>query len=266
MASTTQRPPVRHRPSTAPISAPTRIPPAGLTIGRTGENQIVVDDVLASRRHARLVRIGEGLGIEDLGSVNGTFVNGARTRRTVLCEGDIVTIGKVDLVVAGGSVRHRQRAPAETGLSLHGVEFVVEGTKQLLVDVSMGAGPGSLTAMIGPSGAGKSTLARVIAGSASPSRGAVTFEGRNLHAEYPGAAHPNRAGPAGGRAAPPAHRSPGAALRGRVAVTAGYDGRRPRPGDRGGYSRSSRSPSTPTPGSTGSPAANVSVRRWRWSC
>ncbi|MCZ4590051.1 ATP-binding cassette domain-containing protein [Rhodococcus opacus] len=185
MASTTQRPPVRHRPSTAPISAPTRIPPAGLSIGRTGENQIVVDDVLASRRHARLVRIREGLGIEDLGSVNGTFVNGARTRRTVLREGDIVTIGKVDLVVAGGTVRYRQRAPAETGLSLHGVGFVVEGSKQLLVDVSMGAGPGSLTAMIGPSGAGKSTLARVIAGSANPSCGAVTFEGRNLHAEYP---------------------------------------------------------------------------------
>ncbi|MBJ8347458.1 FHA domain-containing protein [Antrihabitans sp. YC2-6] len=183
-ASTASLPPVRQRSSEARVSMPTGVPPGGLTIGRTSENSIVVNDVLASRRHARLVPSREGLVIEDVGSVNGTFVNGARTQRSVLREGDIVTVGNVDFVVAEGTLRQRQRGTAEIGLNLHGLGFTVEGNKQLLVDVSMAAAPGSLTAMIGPSGAGKSTLAKIIAGVNRPSMGVVNFEGRNLHAEY----------------------------------------------------------------------------------
>lgn len=183
-ASTAQMPPVRHSSGSMPVSAGGRIPPEGLTIGRTSENAIVVKDVLASRRHARLVRSPAGLGIEDAGSVNGTFVNGTRIQQALLREGDIVTIGNVDFVVADGTLQHRRRGTAESGLSLHGLGFTVEGNKQLLVDVHMAAAPGSLTAMIGPSGAGKSTLAKVIAGSTQPSVGIVNFEGRNLHAEY----------------------------------------------------------------------------------
>lgn len=183
-ASTQALPPVRQSRTDLPVSLPSRIPAGGLTIGRTAENSIVVDDVLASRRHARLVSTPQGLGIEDVGSVNGTFVNGARTQRAILREGDTVTIGNIDFVVAGGTLRQRARGAAESGLGLHGLGFVVEGNKQLLVDVSMSAAPGSLTAMIGPSGAGKSTLAKIIAGINRPSGGVVNFEGRNLHAEY----------------------------------------------------------------------------------
>ncbi len=183
-ASTDMLPPVRARQSTAPIAAAGRVPAEGLTIGRTRENNIVVNDVLASRNHARLFPASEGLTIEDLGSVNGTFVNGGRVQRQVLREGDIVTIGNIDFVVAQGNLQYRKRAAAAAGLGIHGLGFTVEGNKQLLVDVNMSAGHGSLTAMIGPSGAGKSTLAKIVAGNNSPSIGAVTFEGRNLHAEY----------------------------------------------------------------------------------
>ncbi|NMN96228.1 ATP-binding cassette domain-containing protein [Antrihabitans stalactiti] len=183
-ASTEQMPPVRQRPEAARVSAPSRVPQGGLTIGRTSDNSIVVNDVLASRKHARLLPSPQGLVIEDVGSVNGTFVNGSRVQRSVLREGDTVTIGNVDFVVTEGTLRLRARGAAETGLNLHGLGFTVEGNKQLLVDVSMNANPGSLTAMIGPSGAGKSTLARIIAGINRPTMGAVNFEGRNLHAEY----------------------------------------------------------------------------------
>ncbi|MCM6776146.1 ATP-binding cassette domain-containing protein [Nocardia sp. CDC159] len=183
-ADSSALPPMRARASTAPIARADRIPAGGLTIGRTSDNQIVVNDPLASRRHARLVKSAEGLVIEDVGSANGTFVNGRREQRTALRERDIVTIGNVDFVVADGALVHRKKPVAEQGLHVHGVGFAVEGNKQLLVDVNLAAGRGTLTALIGPSGAGKSTLSKLIAGTTHPSAGVVTFEGRNLHAEY----------------------------------------------------------------------------------
>ncbi|APE33308.1 ABC transporter [Nocardia mangyaensis] len=183
-ADSSMLPPVRKAASTEPVARGDRVPPGGLSIGRTADNQIVVNDPLASRKHARLIATSEGLVVEDLGSANGTFVNGHRQQRTVLRERDIVTIGNIDFVVAQGTLAHRQKPVAELGLSVHGVGFTVENNKQLLVDVNVQAGRGTLTALIGPSGAGKSTLAKLVAGSTHPSAGVVTFEGHNLHAEY----------------------------------------------------------------------------------
>ncbi|MVU78890.1 ATP-binding cassette domain-containing protein [Nocardia sp. ET3-3] len=183
-ADTSALPPIRARASTAAIARADRIPRGGLNIGRTSDNQIVVNDPMASRNHARLVADREGLAIEDLNSANGTFVNGRREQRALLRERDIITIGNVDFVVQEGTLVRRQRPVAEQGLHVHGVSFTVEGNKQLLIDVNMQAGRGSLTALIGPSGAGKSTLSKLIAGTTHPSAGVVTFEGRNLHAEY----------------------------------------------------------------------------------
>ncbi|WP_216360900.1 FHA domain-containing protein [Mycobacterium heckeshornense] len=154
------------------------------TIGRADDNDIVIPDVLASRHHATLVPTPLGTEIRDR-SINGTFVNGTRIGSAILAEGDVVTIGNVDLVFTDGTLVHRtEMATRSGGLEVRGVRFSVDGGKQLLDDISLIARPGTLTAIIGGSGAGKTTLARLIAGYARPSSGSVTFAGHDIHAEY----------------------------------------------------------------------------------
>jgi ABC transport system ATP-binding/permease protein len=160
--------------------------PAGaVTIGRATDNDIVIQDVLASRHHAFLTQTPLGTEIRDAHSVNGTFVNGVRVGSAVLTEGDVVTIGNVDLVFTRDTLVRRTEAATRTGgLEVNSVCFSVDHGKQLLDHISLTARPGTLTAIIGGSGAGKTTLSRLIAGYTSPSSGSVTFEGHNIHTEY----------------------------------------------------------------------------------
>jgi hypothetical protein len=63
------------------------------TLGRTPDNKIVVHTKEVSRRHAEIVMAGGGYLVKDLGSPNGTFVNGERITEHRLQEGDKVTLG-----------------------------------------------------------------------------------------------------------------------------------------------------------------------------
>ncbi|HME77732.1 MAG TPA: FHA domain-containing protein [Mycobacterium sp.] len=165
------------------VGAPER-PPGSATIGRANDNDIVIQDVLASRHHAFLVQSPLGTEIRDAHSVNGTFVNGVRVGSAVLNDGDVVTIGNIDLVFTDGNlIRRTEAATRSGGLEVNGVHFKIDG-KELLDNISLTARPGTLTAIIGGSGAGKTTLSRLIAGYTRPSAGSVTFEGHNIHAEY----------------------------------------------------------------------------------
>jgi ABC transport system ATP-binding/permease protein len=161
--------------------------PGAVKIGRADDNDIVIPEVLASRHHASLVPTADGTEIHDNRSINGTFVNGTRVDVAVLSEGDVVTIGNIDLVFAGGTLVRRDETAALTragGLDVRGVTWTIENNKTLLDEISLGASPGTLTAVIGPSGAGKSTFARLVAGLTHPTDGTVAFEGHNIHAEY----------------------------------------------------------------------------------
>lgn len=57
-------------------------------IGRSTECQLRVEDASLSRKHAKLIPTNEGVVVEDLGSTNGSFVNGTRVQRTVAKAGD----------------------------------------------------------------------------------------------------------------------------------------------------------------------------------
>src|SRR4051812_38841439 len=73
--------------------------PVPLTLGRSKENAIALDgDEFASGHHARIESQRDGVWILDLGSTNGTFVNGERVEgRRQLHRGDLVQIGNTEL-------------------------------------------------------------------------------------------------------------------------------------------------------------------------
>jgi hypothetical protein len=68
-----------------------------LTVGRNPASQLFLDDVTVSRHHARVLRDAAGFLIEDLNSLNGTYVNRRRVERHHLSDGDEVQIGKFKL-------------------------------------------------------------------------------------------------------------------------------------------------------------------------
>src|SRR3954462_10521546 len=72
-----------------------------MTIGRSPEAEVFLDDVTVSRNHALLVRRRDGLYIDDLGSLNGTYVNRRRIESHKLVDGDELQIGKYKLTYLG---------------------------------------------------------------------------------------------------------------------------------------------------------------------
>jgi pSer/pThr/pTyr-binding forkhead associated (FHA) protein len=68
-----------------------------MTIGRSPDAEVFLDDVTVSRNHALLVRRREGLFIDDLGSLNGTYVNRRRIESHLLANGDELQVGKYKL-------------------------------------------------------------------------------------------------------------------------------------------------------------------------
>jgi len=69
-----------------------------IVCGRDSSNDIFLDDVTVSRKHAEIRRTDSGFQIADLGSLNGTFLNRARVNSSPLGNGDEIQIGKFRLI------------------------------------------------------------------------------------------------------------------------------------------------------------------------
>lgn len=68
-----------------------------ITIGRKPENEIPIDNLAVSGKHALVITILDDSFLEDLGSTNGTYVNGKLIKKHALKNGDVVAIGKHEL-------------------------------------------------------------------------------------------------------------------------------------------------------------------------
>ena len=80
-------------------------------IGRNAQNTICVEDSAVSGRHCSVTRDGQKYTLVDLGSTNGTRLNGAAVSKTPLRPKDIIQIGAVELMFDGPEVEAGEAAP-----------------------------------------------------------------------------------------------------------------------------------------------------------
>jgi pSer/pThr/pTyr-binding forkhead associated (FHA) protein len=71
-----------------------------ISIGRNAGNDIQIDNLAVSGKHARIIKDRDHYYVEDLNSTNGTFVNEEKISKKILKENDQITIGKHTLIVA----------------------------------------------------------------------------------------------------------------------------------------------------------------------
>ncbi len=103
------------------------VAPGEYTLGRSTSAEIVLDDALVSRRHARVVVEPAAIRVDDLGSVNGVYVNGQRVNGTrLLVAGDRIVIGKQELIVRAhvSASEAPESAGRSTAVTLVGLEQI----------------------------------------------------------------------------------------------------------------------------------------------
>jgi len=153
-------------------------------IGRDPKNEIVVDDLLVSRFHAELRARSDGLHeLIDLGSANGTFVNGRSVDRAIVEQLDVVSIGHHTFRLVGLGLEEYVDTGLVTFQAL-GLEVTAPGGRTLLSDVTFSLEERSFLAIVGPSGAGKSTLLNALTGFRPATSGHVLYDGRDLYRDY----------------------------------------------------------------------------------
>ncbi|MEM7448823.1 MAG: FHA domain-containing protein [Myxococcota bacterium] len=157
-------------------------------VGREQGADVALAHPTISARHALFRRGPEGSHrIEDLGSSNGTFLNGVRIRAGIARPGDVITLGAVDLTIGKEGIENVARSSVRIDLvdvSVQVQDHTTGNPKTLVDEVSMSIFPSELVGMLGPSGAGKTTLLMTLLGRCLPSAGGVRLNGQPLFTQY----------------------------------------------------------------------------------
>jgi DNA-binding NtrC family response regulator len=132
-----------------------------LVVGTSPSADVVVHDVTVSGRHCALGLLGVGVGIEDLGSTNGTYVGNARVREAWGQAGTVVTIGRSTLVVIAVDAQEESVSP---GAPLEGVAGASIAMRRVADQVRRLARHALPVLVTGESGTGKELIARALHG------------------------------------------------------------------------------------------------------
>jgi ABC-type multidrug transport system ATPase subunit/pSer/pThr/pTyr-binding forkhead associated (FHA) protein/ABC-type polysaccharide/polyol phosphate export permease len=162
-----------------------------VVIGRDASAvDVVIDRPQVSRRHVELRLLGgDQVEVRDLGSSNGTFVNGQRLRGVARVGfKDRVSLGSVQLRIDVAAGLIRKEYHGDIMLQAEGICVDVpdgrRGTRRIVDDVSFTVYPTEFVGLMGPSGAGKTTLMMALNGYTPPSAGRSVVNGIDLYDNY----------------------------------------------------------------------------------
>ncbi len=127
----------------------------GIEIGKDEAARLRIDDRHVSGRHARVALTDAGVLIEDLGSRNGTFVNGVPVTSVVVRRRSLVTVG-------GTPIRLEFGGPPPTGERFHGAIGVAESMRNVFAILTRLAATEVSVMLLGETGTGKDVMARAI--------------------------------------------------------------------------------------------------------
>jgi len=153
-----------------------------LHVGRLPTNDIVFDDPTVTRIHAKISHENNVFWIEDLGSVNHTYVNGKIIRTKIkLRDSDIVTISFYAINLLEGTKDLREESIA---INAVGIQKVYPNNKIGLQSLSIEIPHSNFVALMGPSGCGKSTLLKCLNGDNPATAGEVFIHGLSLRENF----------------------------------------------------------------------------------
>lgn len=167
-----------------------RMTGAPMVLGRAEDCDLVLPFPQVSAHHARVVPQPDGSClVEDLGSSNGTYVDGVRVRRAVLRPGGTLHLASVPVVLQPGRIlkptilRGTVRVDA-VDVSRTVVHRVTGAPLTLLDRVRVSIYPSEMVGIMGPSGAGKTTLLLALNGYEPPQVGRVLLAGEDFYANF----------------------------------------------------------------------------------
>jgi ABC-type multidrug transport system ATPase subunit len=168
---------------TMPVSLKKKV----ITVGRTTDNDVVIDHPQVSRHHARFVQQGSSYLIEDLNSSNGIFLNGRRIKKPEpVGPMDQIKIGAFLLKIDMDNLT-KATFRGSTILQADNVVRAVKtptGSKILLDHISLTIYSNELVALMGPAGAGKTTLMMCMNGYSHPTQGHARINGLDIYRYY----------------------------------------------------------------------------------
>ncbi len=157
-----------------PLGAPV------ITLGRAGDNMVVLNHPQVSSHHARLEQVQGGYRIVDLGSTNHVYVNAQRVSHENLKPGDVVRIGPFKLTYTGTQLTKQDES---NGIRIDALHLKKEGSRRVVIlnDISLAIPPRKFVALVGGSGAGKSTLMDALNGLRPAQEGVVYYNGQDYY-------------------------------------------------------------------------------------
>jgi transcriptional regulator with PAS, ATPase and Fis domain len=137
---------------------------AEIVVGRSSAATIQIDDPKVSREHARIVRRDGALQLVDLGSRNGTRVNGktARGQSVPLSSGDIIRFGQAEILIAETAGQRERPDPAAAAVELPGVVVSDPAMAQAFDRARRVAQAETTVRLLGETGVGKEVIAEQI--------------------------------------------------------------------------------------------------------